>query len=112
MKPKVAVFTKDNPCTKKDLWCCFKRERNGFSKVQVDDAHSIIGVNAPRYMEQKGYLVCSKQDSGDFYCLTPDGSRWLIDGIQRYVKNHPSERGDIQFYPDPSVARNRRIRSM
>lgn len=110
MKPVVATFSRENPCTKKDLWRCFKRSISGFSKVQVDDAHSIIGKNAPRYMEQKGYLVVDRADSGDFYVLTMVGARWLTDGIQKYAKNHPAERADIVFFPSPAAQR-RRVRA-
>ena len=110
MKPEVALFTKDRPVTKKELWTCFRR-KSGFVEVQVDEAHAVIGKNAPRYMERKEYLVKNTRADGDFYSLTPLGEKWLTDGIKSYVKNHPSERGTISFYPESKPAARRIVRS-
>lgn len=107
MKPAVAVFSKDNPANKADLWRCFKRSATGFATVQVDDAHSIIGKNAPRYLERAGYLVRDTTEKGDFYYLTVLGEQWLIRGIRSYVKNHPAEREGIAFFPDDAPAARR-----
>lgn len=112
MKPTVAKFTKDNPVTKLELWRCFKRDLSGFATVQVDDAHSIIGKNAPRYMERQGYLVRDNTESGDFYYLTMTGINWLVSGIRAYAKNHPAEQADIPFFPDERASgRRRRVRN-
>lgn len=99
MRPEPAQFTKDNPVRKTDLWRCFRRSSRGFATVQVDEAHSIVGKNAPRYMEAKGYLLKQSGPAGDFYKLTADGETWLTRGIESYVKNHPAERDTIAHLP-------------
>lgn len=112
MKPAVRVFGRDAPCSKADLWSCFRRSHNGFADVQVDEAHSIIGKNAPRYMETRGYLVRESTPRGDFYRITASGGEWLVRGIESYVKNHPSARETVAFYPGtaPAARRVRRRR--
>lgn len=98
MKPEVKVFTRDNPCTKADLWRCF-RTATGFDMVPVPIAHSIIGVNAPRGLEAKGRLTVEKRHQSDSYCLTQEGEQWLLEGMQRYLKNHPSEISKVRYLP-------------
>lgn len=110
MKPHVAVFSRTDPVTKLELWLCFKRKAVGFAEVQVDIAHSVIGLNAPRYMEKQGYLIKDKRKDGDFYVITQLGEEWLTRGILAYAKNHPSEATDIRFLP-LKVPRVRRVRS-
>lgn len=100
MKPEIAVFSKAQPCSKKELWACFKTGPKGFARVQVAQAHSVIGLNAPRYMETKGYLVKETVRSVEHYSITPEGEVWLTAGIRSYTKNHPSELTDIAFHPD------------
>lgn len=107
MKPLPKVFSKENPCSKKDLWLCFRTSR-GFREVQVDEAHSIIGVNSPRYLERQGYLIKGEGAGMDTYLLTAAGEAYLTKGIQAYLKNHPAEAGEIPFLSAPS--RGRRIR--
>lgn len=104
MKPEVRTFTRENPCTKKDLWQCF-RGPMGYSRVLVVVAHSQIGVNAPRVMERQGYLVKGQTSQGDYYMLTAEGRAWLEKGIRSYVKNHPAERDEIEFLDDPQPVR-------
>lgn len=117
MKPSVAVFTRTAPVTKLLLWQCFKRRREGFATVQVDDAHSIIGKNAPRVMERNGYLVKLKLPQGDYYELTNEGKAWLVKGIRSYVRNHPHTREEVPFFPGfghpeppPATPVSRRVR--
>lgn len=110
MKPVPAIFTKDNPVTKRELWACFRRSLRGFATVQVDDAHAIIGLNAPRYLERKEYLVKHTAAGGDFYKLTPLGEEWLASGIKAYAKNHPAVAGSIPFLDDSKVP-GRRVRT-
>lgn len=90
MKPEPRVFSKAQPCTKKEIWQCFRSER-GFRRVQVDQAHAIIGLNVPRVMERNGYLFVNRSAMADHYELTPAGMEWLRAGIQAYARNHPSE---------------------
>lgn len=108
MKPQPAKFTKDNPVTKFELWRCFKRSpHNGFATVQVDEAHSIIGLNAPRYMERSGYLFRETRGQGEFYTLTQTGEEWLTRGILAYAKNHPQRATEIPFLPGVTTSRRR-----
>lgn len=109
MKPEAAQFTRDQPVTKRELWSCFRRSHNGFATVQVDEAHAVIGKNAPRYMEQKGYLIREATTRGDFYAITALGGEWLVSGIKAYAKNHPAERPDIEFFPGTAPP-GRRVR--
>ena len=111
MKPEIAVFTKDKPCSKRELWACFKTGPTGFARVQIAQAHSIIGLNAPRYMETKGYLVRETVRAGEFYSITKEGAEWLTSGIRSYTKNHPSELSEIAFHPDKAATQRRIVRS-
>ena len=104
MKPEVRTFTRENPCTKKDLWQCF-RGPTGYRRVLVAVAYSQIGANAPRVMGRQGYLVKNATPQGDFLTLTESGRQWLDKGIRAYVKNHPSERDDIQYLDTEQPAR-------
>lgn len=107
MKPEVKVFTRQQPCTKADIWQCFWV--NGrFATVQVDQAHAIIGKNVPRVMERNGYLINKTTARDDSYYLTPEGQSWLRKGIESYVKNHPN--ADINLAPAKAAGRVRRIR--
>ncbi len=110
MKPNVAVFSRTAPVNKADLWRCFKRDLSGFATVQVDEAHSLIGKNAPRYLERQGYLIKDTRPDGDFYSLTMVGIAWLVNGIKSYAKNHPSERDSIPFFPEDAPAGRRILR--
>lgn len=111
MLPTVKVFSKDNPCTKRDLWVCFRGAR-GFQKVQTAQAHAVIGVNAPRVMERNGYLVKETQRGAEVYALTFEGEQWLTRGIQSYVKNHPAEKDSIPFLQETATrGRVSRVRS-
>lgn len=112
MKPEVKVFTKQKPCTKKDIWNCF-RGPTGFLKVQVDDAHAEVGVNVPRVMERQGYLVKESLPKGDYYYLTSMGQSWLENGIKSFLRNHPAEAKNVRNIPRPKAAKvgNRLVRT-
>lgn len=99
MKPEIATFTKKRPVTKADIWGVFRGQR-GFRQVQVDRAKAVIGANAPRYWERMGYMV-SKTNRKDelVYELTEAGKRHLLEGMERYLRNHPAEKGDIPHLP-------------
>lgn len=99
MKPKVKVFSKDKPVTKLQLWNCFRGQR-GFVAVQVDTAHSIIGLNAPRYLKKKEYLEVITRRGEELYSLTEDGRKWLLEGFSRYLKNHPGDRAKAKNVPN------------
>jgi hypothetical protein len=87
-KPQPRRFSRSNPCTKLDLWNAFRGKR-GFIRVQVDVAHSMIGLNAPRYMLKNGYLEHFEQRNVEFYRLTADGEYWLYEKFSRLTKKHP-----------------------
>ncbi len=88
MLPEPKRFTKEAPCSKADLWHCFKQP-DGFAPVQIARAHSIIGLNVPRGMERMGRL-CKQEIRGiQYYELTEAGERWLTLGILTFMKNHP-----------------------
>jgi hypothetical protein len=98
MKPQVAVFTKDNPCTKIHIWNCFRGQR-GFRRAQVDEARAVIGANAPRGMIAQGRLERVSKGNVDYYQLTEAGKKWLYQGMQNYLRNHPDRRPEAQSLP-------------
>ncbi len=112
MKPEVRVFTKQKPCTKKDIWNCF-RGPGAFLKVQTDNAHALVGVNVPRVMERQGYLVKESLPKGDYYSLTSMGQVWLENGIKSFLRNHPAEAKNVRNMPraKPTTAPNRITRT-
>lgn len=114
MKPIAKRFTRDNPCTKLELWQCF-RSATGFRRVPVVEAHAIIGVNVPRIMEREGRMVRVEKQGIEYYELTTDGGEWLLQGFNRYLKNHPSHVARASHIPtswgySQSSARLRRTR--
>jgi hypothetical protein len=97
-KPEVRHFTKDSPVTKAELWACF-RGRRGWKRVQVDTAHSIIGLNAPRYMLTKEYVTRVTDKGADYYALTAEGQEWLLKGTRAFLRNHPEARASVPYPP-------------
>lgn len=98
MKPEVKKFTRENPCTKLDIWNCF-RARRGFKTVPVVEAQSIIGANAPRVMLRNGYIEAGTKKDVDTYTLTDQGKVWLTKGMVAYLKNHPEQRIMANYLP-------------
>jgi hypothetical protein len=98
VKPEPRVFTKDNPCTKLDIWNCF-RGPNGFVAQPVVEAQTFIGANVPRVMEREGRLVKKTIKNTDYYVLTEAGEEWLAEGFARYLKNHPSHASQAVYLP-------------
>ena len=98
MKPEAKHFTRDNPCTKLDIWNAF-RGRRGFIRPQVDTAHAIIGLNAPRYMIASGYLECHDINGVERYVLTAIGINWLMTKFKSYLNNHPLDRSKAKNLP-------------
>lgn len=108
MKPQVKVFTRDNPCTKKDIWECFTH--NGkFRDMTVPEAQAIIGKNVPRVMERNGHLIVIHDPKADRYRLTGSGQQWAINGINAFLKNHPQYADEVQLLDakQPGVRRLR-----
>lgn len=90
MKPEPARFTKDNPATKLHTWNTF-RGRRGFVRRQVDEAHAIFGLNAPKYMLKEGYITRIEVRGQEFYELTEAGKEWLMKKFKSYLANHPED---------------------
>jgi hypothetical protein len=109
MKPVAKEFTRDNPCTKLDLWNCFM-SRAGFVPVDVNLAQSLIGMNAPRVMERNGYLVREYTGKGDYYKLTPAGQDWLSRGFRNFLRNHPHRAKETKYLPGKPGGAERRVR--
>lgn len=76
MKPEVKKFSRGQPCTKYDIIKCFYD--HGFKDVQVDIAHSLIGIFSPREMQRAGRLERISGPVEDVYRLTEDGRIWLL----------------------------------
>lgn len=102
-KPEVAVFTRDNPCTKLHIWNTF-RTRRGFKRVQVDEAKSHIGANAPKNMLAQGYAEVVDVKNVEYFELTEDGKEWLKKGIAGFVKRHPEEAAEAVYLPKSVAA--------
>ena len=98
MKPEPKQFDKQNPCTKFDLWQCFRGKR-GFVRVQIDEAHAIIGLNAPRNMRYHGYVQMVEVRNVEYYELTSLGRAWLMEGFHRYIKAHPERMTEVKYLP-------------
>lgn len=87
-KPK--VFTRENPCTKVDLWNCF-RQGGKFVSVPVVQAQSVIGVNVPKYLLREGYATAVARKGVDYYTLSRAGESWLQSGVTKHLQRHPSD---------------------
>jgi hypothetical protein len=87
-RPEPAVFTRDNPCTKLDLWNCFRGKR-GFVQKQIDVAYSIIGKNAPRYLIREGYAERVEIRGTEYLRLTEMGATWLEKKFLHLLSKHP-----------------------
>lgn len=98
MKPIAKLFTRDNPCTKLEIWQCF-RSATGFRRVPVVEAHTFIGVNVPRVMEREGRMFREERQGTDYYELTSEGKEWLMHGFERYLKNHPAHAAKAKHVP-------------
>lgn len=93
--PEIKKFTKDNPCSKIELWNCF-RGPSGFRMAPVVEAHSVIGLNAPKYLLRESYATTRASAGVDYYVLSPAGERWLTKGLAAHLKRHPSEARRVQ----------------
>lgn len=98
------VFTRDNPCTKVDLWNCFhvvgETKMPEFRSVPVVTARGVIGENAPKYLLKNGYAVVSSDARMDSYDLTRAGKEWLIKGLQRHLELHPEDLPRVRQLPE------------
>ena len=78
----VRQFTKENPCTKVDLWNCFRSKRR-FTAVPIVKAQEIIGRNVPNHLVNQGFATRDDEKIR----LTSEGEEWLKKGAERYIRN-------------------------
>lgn len=98
MKPEVKKFTKKNPCTKVEIWNCF-RGRRGYRSVPIPEAQSYIGVNVPRVLLRNGYAEIQSKGEIESYFLTESGKLWLREGVIAHLKRHPERKKDVNYLP-------------
>ena len=67
--------------------------------MQIDAAHAIIGLNAPRYLKRKGYLVEQVRGNKQVYVLTTTGKEWLLNGTLNFIIRHPERREELRYLP-------------
>jgi hypothetical protein len=89
------VFTKDEPCNKKDIWNCF-RARSGFRIVAKDEAKSIVGANAPRVMLKAGRIEEVEHKGKTCLKLTKKGEAWATNGVTSFLRNHPDQKAEVK----------------
>lgn len=97
-KPEPAIFTKEYPCTKLHVWNAF-RGRRGFIRRQVDEAHAIMGTNAPKHQITKGYVEKVEDRGSLYYKLTAEGEEWLLKKFKSHLAHHPEDREEAAYLP-------------
>lgn len=105
VKP-VKVFTRESPCTKVDLYNCFRRG-DGFIPRPTVQTRGEIGENAPKYLRREGYARLYEANGIDCLELTDEGEAWLLSGLARYLEMHPEEVANLE-QPYPGVTEPRR----
>lgn len=88
------VFTKENPCSKVDIWNCFISAA-GLNRVTVVASRSKIGLNTPKYLKRELYVTVETDKSVEYYELTFTGIEWLKKGLKRHLELHPEERAQV-----------------
>lgn len=88
MPKDVKVFTRDDPCTKVDLFNCFQAP-SGYRPRAVVEARGEIGVNAIKYLLREGYAEAFEEAGVSWWKLTRDGEAWLTEGLRRHLELHP-----------------------
>ena len=94
VKP-VREFTRDQPCTKVDLWNAFRRDGRFVSRAFVE-VRGEIGINAPKYLRREGFAIMVEEKGIDYLCLTKTGVDWLTRGVVRYLELHPEEMAKLE----------------
>ncbi len=105
-------FTRDNPCTKVELWLCFHAGPD-FARRPVVTARGEIGLHAPKYLLKQGYMRMYSERGIDYYELTDEGREWLRGGLVQFLLKHPHRAREIQYPPEqqkPAIARRLRSR--
>lgn len=103
MNENIAVFSKSNPCTKIEIFNCF-RGRRGFRQVEESEVLATIGRHVPRVLVNEGRAERIKTAKGDFYKLTKAGQDWLRVGLRRYLRNYPEKVKLVRNLPPDFVA--------
>lgn len=103
VKP-VRIFTREQPCTKVELYNCFKASK-GFVRRPVVETRGEIGINAPKYLRKANYAILLNDEDVDYLVLTMGGQKWLIDGINRHLELHPGDAALLK-YPVPATRTN------
>lgn len=90
----IKQFTKDAPCSKVDIWNCFRGHkftlwRDGTHSVDIVWARSVIGRHVPRALVNAGRAEIQEVDGEMHIRTTEVGEEWLVDGTFRYVSNQP-----------------------
>lgn len=93
-----AVFTREAPCTKIEIWNCFYHT-NQFVDRKVIEARTLIGLNVPKFLLREGYVEVRTSMGADWYVLTPAGREWLTAGTVRYLELHPERAGECNSLP-------------
>ena len=103
------VFTRDEPCTKIDIWHAFANEfgKLGFRR-RVIDVRTVIGINTPKYLLREEYIGHFTVAGVDYYALTETGEKWLTEGLLRYLEMHPDKAYLLKSFP-PGFTWNAKI---
>ena len=96
--PQPKVFTKDRPCSKVEIWNCFRGPRNWRSRPIVD-ARAVIGCNVPNVLIKAGRARMSSSGRVDTIALTEEGREWLKTGLKRYLVNNPQRASEAKNLP-------------
>lgn len=108
VQPKpIKKFTRASPCTKVDLWNCFHRA-GGFTRRAVVEARGEIGINAIKYLRDKGYANDVYDGGVDYWELTGPGKDWLRRGLASHLKRYPEAVFDVE-HPEATTNRRRRV---
>lgn len=84
--------------TKTNIWNAF-RIRNGWRKVAVTEARTLLSVSSIRYWEKNGWLSRGVNGDVEYVELTADGINNLEEGIVARIDNHPKEAKMLRFFP-------------
>lgn len=84
----VKVFSREEPCTKVDLFNCFSRGGVYVPRAIVE-ARGEIGVNAIKYLVKKDLAEITEEGNVAYWVLTDEGETWLSEGLARHLVLHP-----------------------
>lgn len=96
----VKVFSREEPCTKVDLFNCFSHN-GAYVRRAIVEARGEIGVNAIKYLLKKGLASVVEEGNVAYWELTGEGEFWLRDGLARHLVLHPA---DVALITDQAPA--------